>query len=250
LKPLAQHSPLGAHGSLSLTLRNAATGRVEQRAEADNLIVTSGLTALAPALNWALIQNQNTSWGSPYASSAGNLGNVYGLVGTSNTAVSSGQTALVAEIGRVLVTNSAVFTSQIILDFFFPPSAAIGTIYELGTALSASYVAPLLTSALTSGTPYTSLAISGVTADIPSGSAVTLGYGTATTGALTTTSDTPTGATTMAITSYTPTANFAAGQLVAYTPGTLFDRAVLGTPVTKLASQTMTLQLSLTLESA
>jgi hypothetical protein len=247
---IGQHGPLGAHGQLSVTVRDAATGRVEHQAAADNLIVTSGLNALAPALNWALIQNQYTSWGSPYASSSGNLGNVYGLVGTSNSAVSAGQTSLVAEIGRVLVTNSAVFTSQLILDFFFPPTVANGTIYELGTALAASYVAPTLTSGLTSGTPYTSLSVSGVTADIPSGSTVTLGYGTATTAALTTTSDTPIGATSMAISSYTPTANWATGLLVAYTPGILLDRAVLATPVPKLASQTMTLQLSLTLESA
>lgn len=248
---VAHHKgPLGAHGNLSVTVRDAVSGRIQHQEQVDNLIVTSGLNALAPALNWALIQNQNTSWGSPYASSSGNLGNVYGLVGTSNTTPSAGQTALVAEIGRALVTNSAVFSSQLILDFFFPPSAANGTIYELGTALSAGYVAPLLTSGLASGTPYTALAISGVTADIPSGSTVTLGYGTGTTATLTTTADTPFGSTSMAISSYTPTSNWASGQLVAYTPGVLLDRAVLSTPVPKLASQTMTMQLSLTLESA
>ena len=246
---LHSQPPLGGHGHLSVTLRDAATGRIEDRAEADNVIVTSGLNAIAPALNWAFIQNQNTAWGNPYAASSGNLGNVYGLVGTSNTAPSSGQTALAQEIGRALVTNSATFGAQVTLDFFFPPQNANGTIYELGTALSANYVGPLLTTALTSGTPYTSLAVSGVTADIPSGSTVTLGYGTTTTAALTTTSDTPIGATTMAISSYTPSTSFAAGSVVAYTPGTLFDRAVLTTPVTKLASQTLTLQLALTLVS-
>ncbi|MGW7001438.1 hypothetical protein ACWGCW_01075 [Streptomyces sp. NPDC054933] len=246
---VCDRAPLGGHGHLSLVLRDAATGRVEQEAAADNLIVTSGLNAITPALNWAFVQSQNTAWGNPYTATSGNLGNVYGLVGTSNTAPSSGQTSLVAEIGRALVTNSAVVTNQVVLDFFFPPQSANGVIYELGTALSANYVAPLLTTALTSGTPYTSLAISGVTTDIPSGSTVTLGYGTATTATLTTTSDTPVGATAMAITSYTPSTAFAAGSIVAYTPGTLFDRAILTTPVTKLASQTLSLQLSLTLVS-
>lgn len=241
--------PLGGYGRLSVVLRDAATGRVEQEASADNLIVTSGLNAIAPALNWAFIQSQNTAWGSPYTTASGNLGNVYGLVGTSTTAASSGQTSLVAEIGRALVTNSAVSTNQVTLDFFFPPQIANGTIYELGTALGANYVAPILTTALTNGTPYTSLAITGVTADIPSGSTVTIGYGTSTTAALTTTSDTPIGATTMAISSFTPSSNFAGGSTVAYTPGTLFDRTVLGTPVTKLASQTLTLQLQLALVS-
>lgn len=242
-------APVGAHGRLSLVLRDAATGRIEQEAAADNLIVTTGLNALAPALNWAFIQSQNTAWGNPYAASSGNLGPVYGLVGTSNTAPASGQTALVAEIGRALVTNSAVFSNQVTLDFFFPPQSANGTIYELGTALMASYVGPTLTGALASGTPYTSLSITGVTADIPSGSTVTLGYGTGTTATLTTTSDTPIGATTMTITSYTPSTTFAVGSTTAYTPGTLLDRAVLATPVTKLASQTLTLQLSMTLVS-
>jgi hypothetical protein len=250
VQAIRHKGPLGAHGALTVTLRNAGTGRIEDRAAADNLIVTSGLNAIAPALNWALIQNQNASWGAPYASSTGNLGNLYGLVGTSNTAVSAGQISLVAEIGRVLVTNSAVFTSQVICDFFFPPSAAVGTICELGTALAASYVGPSLTGALAAGTPYTSLSVTGVTADIPSGSTVTLGYGTSTTATLTTTSDTPIGAATMAVVSFTPAGTFATGQIVAYVPGILLDRAVLATPIVKAASQTMTLQLSLTLESA
>ncbi|MFF4403581.1 hypothetical protein [Streptomyces sp. NPDC001404] len=241
--------PMGAHGRLSLVLRDAATGRIEQEASADNLIVTSGINALAPALNWAFVQSQNATWGNPYTAASGSLGSVYGLVGTSTTAPTAGQTTLGAEIGRALITNSAVIVNQVILDFFFPPQSANGVIYELGTALGASYVGPALTTALVSGTPYTSLAITGVTADIPSGSTVTLGYGTATTATLTTTSDTPIGASTMAVTSFTPTTSFAVGSVVAYTPGVLFDRAVLTTPVTKLASQTLTLQLSLTVVS-
>ena len=102
-----------------------------------NLIVSGGITLLGQEVLWAMIQNYNAGWGSPF-SSVTNLGDVYGALGTGNAAPSSTQTALSAEIGRVIVTNGAFSGTQLVYDFFFGTSQAIGTLVEAGIFLQAS----------------------------------------------------------------------------------------------------------------
>lgn len=238
-------SGLTCRGRIRLVLRDATTGRVTARRTVDNLIVTTGIAFLATALNYGLIVSRNTTWGSPYTAP----GDTYGAVGTSTTAASAGQTALVAEVGRAVVSNSAVSAGLLTYDAFFPTSLGNGTLNEVGWLGTAGYVAPALTSALNSGTNYTTLAVGGLIGTIPTSSTLTLGYGTGTTQTVTTTSQVTAGATSIPVSSFTASANFAAGALAAYTPGTLIDRAVLVSPVTKTSAQTMTLELQLTLLS-
>lgn len=238
---------LGARGRLALTLRDAATGRVLRREAADNLIVTSGITLLAQGLNYALVLAENTAWGNPYTAP---IGAMYGAVGTSSTAASAGQTALLAEVGRAVVSNAAVGATTLGYDFFFPTTLGNGSLREVGVLGAANLLTPALTSAVNSGSTYTSLAVGGVVGTIPTSTALTLGYGSGTTQTVTTSAPVAIGATTIAVSSFVASATFAAGSLVGYAPGTLIDRAVLASPVVKTAAQTLTLNLTLTLISA
>jgi hypothetical protein len=216
------------------------------RRRTNNLIVTSGIALLASALNYSLVLTENAGWGSPYAAPVGAM---YGAVGLSSTAATAGQTALLSEVGRAVVSNSAVSAGVLSYDFFFPTSLGNGTLNEVGTLGQGSLLTPALTVALTSGNVSTTLTVGGVVGTIPNASTLTVGYGTATTQQVTTTSQVTAGATSIPVSSFTANANYAAGALVAYTPGTLIDRAVLGSPVTKTNAQTMTLNLSVTLIS-
>ncbi|MFJ5532502.1 hypothetical protein [Streptomyces sp. NPDC093261] len=240
---------LAVHGRLALVVHDAATGEEVDRRESDNLITTAGLNALAAALNWAFIENYNATWGNPFTATSGNLGDVYGAVGTSATAPAAGDAALGFEIGRQLVTNSAYGANQLTLSFFLPTTLGNGNLVEAGVFVGAGLVLPTLTSGLISGTGYTSLPVAGVTKDIPSGSTVTLGYATSQVQQVTTAADTPVGATTMTVNSFTANANYAAGQYVAYTPGTLLDHATFSPAIPKNDAQTSTLQLTLSLAS-
>jgi hypothetical protein len=243
--PVRYEAGLSCRGRLRVAVHDAHTGLLVARRTADNLIVTAGLAALASALNYALTLTQETTWGNPYAAP----GAFYGAVGTSNTAASAGQTALVAEIGRSVVSNSAVSAASLTYDYFFGTGQANGVISEVGTFIGANLLTPALTTGLTSGGTYTTLAIAGLVGTIPTSSTLTVGYGTGTTQQVTTTSQVTTGASSIPVSSFVANAAYAAGSLVAYTPGTIVDRAVLGTPITKAASQTMTLELLLTLAS-
>lgn len=57
----------------------------------------------------------------------------YGALGTSSTAVSDGQTQLVAEVKRKAVATVTRTTSQVNLDFFYSKSDTNGTYQEFGT---------------------------------------------------------------------------------------------------------------------
>jgi hypothetical protein len=247
MNPLTAAEGLACRGRMAITIRDAATGLVVARREAPNVIVTTGIALLAQALNYALVLAENTTWGSPYSPPVGAM---YAAVGTDNTPASAGQTALGAEIGRAVVSNSAVAAGVLTYDFFLPTSLGNGTIRELGTFGAAGLLTPALTSALTSGSTYTTLAVSGVVGTIPSGSTLTLGYSTGTTQTVTTSAPVNIGDTTISVSSFAAAANFAAGTLVAYAPGTLIDRVVLLSPVVKTGAQTATVSLSLTLTSA
>jgi len=234
---------LACHGRITLRLYDAQTRLLVAQRRVDNLIVTSGLSVLATALNYGLIASRNTTWGNPYATP----GDTYGAVGTSTTPAASGQTSLVAEVGRAVVSNAAVASAVLTYDAFFPTSLGNGILNEVGWLGSANLLTPSLTSAVNSGSTYTTLAVQQVVGVIPSSATLILGYGTGTTQTVTTTAQANPGDTSIAVSSFTAAASFAAGSLVAYAPGTLIDRAVLGSPVTKTAAQTMTLELQITL---
>lgn len=240
-------SRLGLAGRLRIDVHDRSTGLLVARRAADNLIVTSGITLLGQALNYALVLAENPTWGSPYAAPVGVM---YGAVGTSTTAAAAANTALGAEIGRASVSNAGVGAATLSYDFFLPTTVGNGTINEVGVFGAADLVTPTLTAVVNSGSTYTSLSVSGVTEAIPAAAVLTLGYGTGTTQQVTTSSPTAVGASTIAVSSFTAAATFTSGQLAAYTPGTLIDRAVLASPVVKTTAQTATINLTLTLTSA
>jgi hypothetical protein len=214
----------------------------------DNLLVTVGLNILATGLNWAIIQNQNASFGSPY--SLVNLGNAYGAVGTSNTAPAAGQTALSAEVGRAICSNGAVSLNVLTYDFFFGLTQGNGSIAEAGMFLQAGLVTGGLTVALANGSNYTSLSVTATTGDIPASSTIIIGYGTGQTQTITTTAvDTPPGSTTINVVSFNANANYAGGSVVAYLPGTMMDRSIFATPIVKTNIETGLLEVTLTLVS-
>jgi len=219
---------------------------VDERIQ-ENLLVTGGLAILASALNWAFIQNQNAGWGSPY--SAVNLGDTWGGVGTSTTPAAAAQTALLAEIGRAIITNGSVFANNLSYDFFFGLTQANGSISEVGMFAQANLITTTLTSGLTSGSPYSALAVVATTADIPSGSIVIVGYGSGTTQSWITIGDSPPSDTSLSVTTQNANATYPAGTVVAYLPGTMIDRTVFVTPIVKTNTQTAILEVQLTLVS-
>jgi hypothetical protein len=250
---LAVRDGFGIRGELSLVLRDEASGRIVARRRAGNLIVTSGLNSLATALNWAFIQNYNTGWGSPFSSASGNLGDVYGAVGTGTSTPIAAQTGLDSEVGRALLTTGTNTSNVLTYQFFFGTTAANGTISEAGVFTSASSLQTTLTSGLSQSQAYTSLTVAALPAAIPNGSTLTINYGGAQVSGVTqqvvTTAPASLGATTISVSSFAASASFPSGTIVAYNTGTLLDRALISPTVTKTAAQTATLNLSLTLQS-
>lgn len=241
----------GLHGELKLELFDARSGDLVYSSAVPNLIVTSGLNAIAAAMNWSFIQNYNVSWGSPYSSATGNLGDVYGALGTSSATPVAGDTALGNEVGRELVTTGSNASNVLTYQFFFPTTAGNGTITEMGVLVNASTQQVTLTSALTLNQTYTSLAVTATTATIPSGATLIINYGaSSSTQAVTTSGTTTAGSTTINVNSFIAGNSFAIGSTVAYNTGTLLDHALLGSAVVKTNAQTATLSFSMTLQSA
>lgn len=242
--------PVPVHGRMGVKVFDGDArrgGRQVAESWSDNLIVTTGVSLLAQALNWALVEQENSSWGSPFTNPIAAL---YGACGTSNTPASAGDIALGAEIGRALVTNGGSAAGLVTIDFFVPTSIGNGTIQELGTFGAAGLLLPQLTSAVMAGGVYTSLSVAQVVGTIPSGSTLTLGYGTGTTQQIVTTAQANVGDSAIAVSSFTASNTFGATSYAAYTPGTMIDHAILGSPVTKTSAQTMIIELALTLVSA
>jgi hypothetical protein len=246
-RPIRDEAAIRCRGRLHLTTHDATTGHLAAERHVDNLIVTSGIALLCQALNYALVLAENPGWGNPYSPPVGAM---YGAVGTSATAAVAGQTALLSEIGRAQVTNSAVGSNTLSYDFFFPTGIGNGTLSEVGVLGAAAFLVPTLTASLNSGSTYTALTVGGVIGTIPTGSTLILGYGSGTKQSVTTTAPVAVGAASIPVASFTAAATFASGTTVAYVPGILIDRAVLAVPVVKTGAQTMTLNLSLTLASA
>lgn len=242
----------GMYGVLRFDVFDAASGELVDSRSSKNLIVTSGLNAIASALNWAFVQNYNAGWGNPFSSATGNLGDVYGAVGTGVATPAAGDTALGNEIGRELVTTGTDSANVLTYQFFFPTTAGNGTVTEMGVLVQASTQQVTLTTGLTLNQTYTSLAVTATTAIIPSGATLIINYGAGSgqTQSVTTSGTTSAGATTINVNSFTSGSSFAIGTSVAYNTGTLLDHALLSPSVTKTSAQTATLNFSMTLQSA
>jgi hypothetical protein len=244
---------LGVRGHLRLEVHDFETGELVEERDVGNLIVTTGLNSLATALNWAFIQNYNTSWGSPFSSASGNLGDVYGAVGTGITTPTAADTSLTSEIGRAILTTGTNSSNVLTYQFFFGTTSANGVIAEVGVFTSAATNQTTLTTALTLNQTYTSLAVAALAGAIPNGAVLTINYGGAqvsgVTQQVTLTSPASLGATSISVASFVAAASFPLTTVVAYNTGTLMDHALISPPVTKTAAQTATLNLSLTLQS-
>lgn len=261
-----------AWGRFRLTTRDAVTGQIHEEVETDNLITSVGLNLLAYGFVANLVQNQNVGWGTPIPTKYSNLGNCYGAMGTSSTAPNAADVALGNEIGRTLVTNAAVTTNVFELDFFFGTGSANGTIAEFGAFMQAALLTTTLTGGLSSGTTYASInfnpyLVTAPYSPLPVGTILQIGYGsTSPTQYAVTTGTLANGATSVGITavgggSFVANANYSVGTTVAFGPnatgttqptsgGSLFDHAVLSTPVPKNNSETATLALQVTLTSS
>jgi len=254
---------LSLKGRMRLATFDAFTKEQVDERVSDNLLVNGGLALLALGLNWALMQNQNTSFGSPYSAAGSNLGDCWGAVGTSSVvpAAPSSQTGLQAEIGRAILSNDAVSVNQIILDFFYGVNTGNGSIVEAGFFAQGGLVQPTLTVGLASGSNYTSLSVTSVVlppagaagasviTSIPTGSTLIIGYGTGQTQLVTTTAPITNGNTTISVTSFNANANYGSTSAVAYVYGTMVDRTTFATPVVKTNTQTALLEVVLTLVS-
>lgn len=237
---------LPLRGHFKLSLFDVETNDLIGVREADNLLMTGGLNLLARGINWAIIQNQNAIWGSPFT--AINLGDLWGAVGTSNAAPVSSQVGLTAEIGRAIVSAAAVGGNQLVYDFFIGAPVGNGIITEVGAFMQAGFVNPALTIALANLSNYSSLSVTSTVSDIPAGSVLTIGYGTGQTQQVITTTDTPPSSTTINVVTFTANSNYSGNSIVAYLPGTMLDRTVI-TPITKSPSMTGILEITLTLIS-
>jgi hypothetical protein len=240
---IAADTPVGIKGRFRFA--TFEKGELADERIQENMLVTGGLGILAAALNWAFIQNQNAGWGGPY--SAVNLGDAWGAVGTSTTPAAAAQTALLAEIGRAIISNGSQFANNLSYDFFFGLTQANGSISEVGMFAQANLITTTLSSGLTSGSPYSALPVVATPADIPSGSIVIVGYGSGQTQSWITTSDSPPASVSIAVTTQNANATYPAGTVVAYLPGTMIDRTVFITPIVKTNTQTAILEVQLTL---
>lgn len=242
----------GIYGVLRLDVYDAETGELVESGSSKNLIVTSGLNAIASALNWAFIQNYNAGWGNPFSSASGNLGDVFGAVGTGVATPAAADIALGNEIGRVIVTTGTDSANVLTYQFFFPTTAGNGTVTEMGVFVNASAQQVTLTTGLTLNQTYTSLAVTATSATIPASSTLIINYGAGTgqTQSVVTSGPTSAGATTINVSSFTAAGTFPIGTTVAYNTGTLLDHALLSPSVTKTSGQTATLNFSMTLQSA
>jgi len=95
---------------------------------------TAGVTQLAATVNWSMAQDQNVAMGSPL--STANLFPIYGAVGSSSTAPTSGDTQLGAETARVVVSEATSSGGVIILMFFYGTTGVGWTITEAGVFVS------------------------------------------------------------------------------------------------------------------
>jgi hypothetical protein len=134
---------LAFKGRLALTVVDA-DGEVRDRREGDNVICTTGYTALAAALAWSGIQDQAANLG---IVSATYLTPLWGAVGSGTGAVAKADIQLQAELGRQVVSGagstpaSSTIAAQVTWLFYFPNPSVTWTVGEAGLFANATSAA-------------------------------------------------------------------------------------------------------------
>lgn len=136
-----EHAEL--HGHLKLTVRNEC-GRVVDEREGDNVICTTGFTAIAAALVWSGLQDQATNLG---ITTSTYLTPLYGALGSGAGTPVKSDTQLFSELGRTTVSGggSTPATSTIAglssWLFFFSNPPTNWTVTEAGIFAGATSTA-------------------------------------------------------------------------------------------------------------
>lgn len=130
-------------GRLALTVLGP-DGRVRERREGDNVVCTTGYTALAAALAWSGVQDQAANLG---LTSATYLTPLWGAVGSGNGSPAKSDTQLFAELGREVVSGggstpaSGTVAAQTTWLFYFPNPSVTWTVTEAGVFAGATSAA-------------------------------------------------------------------------------------------------------------
>jgi hypothetical protein len=122
------------HGRLSLTVLRP-DGSVRERREGDNVVCTTGYSAIAGALVWAGIEDQAANLG---VTTATTLTPLWGAVGDGSGTPEESDTALFAEISRQTVGAGAAapatsgVAGQATWQFYFPQPSVAWNVTEAG----------------------------------------------------------------------------------------------------------------------
>lgn len=131
------------HGKLALTVLGP-NGEVHDHREGDNVICTTGFTAITAALVWSGIQDQATALG---ATTPTYLTPLYGAVGSGAGVPAKGDTQLFSELGRQVVGGggatpaTSTIAAQATWLFFFPNPVSTWTVTEAGVFAGATATA-------------------------------------------------------------------------------------------------------------
>jgi hypothetical protein len=135
LKPrLTTAGGIPLHGRLSLTVVRP-DGTVRERREGDNVVCTTGYSALAGALVWAGIQDQAANLG---VTAATTLTPLWGAVGNGAGTPAESDTALFGEIARQTIGAGAAapatsgVAAEATWQFYFPQPTTAWTVTEAG----------------------------------------------------------------------------------------------------------------------
>ena len=130
-------------GRLKLTVLGPDGKTVDER-EGDNIVCTTGYTAIAAALSWSGIQDQAANLG---ITAPTYLTPLWGAVGSGATAPTKADTQLTTELGRQTVSgNGAVPASSTVAAqatwlFYFPNPPSNWTVAEAGVFANATSAA-------------------------------------------------------------------------------------------------------------
>lgn len=127
-------------GRLALKVLGPDGSVVDERA-GDNVVCTTGYTAIAAALAWSGIQDQAANLG---ITTSTYLTPLYGAVGSGTGAVAKSDTTLQTELSRVTVSGtgatpaSSTIAAQTTWLFYFPNPSVAWTVAEAGVFANAS----------------------------------------------------------------------------------------------------------------
>jgi len=108
--------PVQLTGSIEIILRDAKTGKIKSVDHVKNMVVTVAKESIAGGL----IQESNKGF------------ITYCAVGTNTTAPALGNTALVTELARKLVSARSRTNNQAVFETYFTTAEANGTLREAG----------------------------------------------------------------------------------------------------------------------